>query len=73
MAGRINTTETTLTSAPRAISMHMELTMSMLEYTATPKVAANRPKPLVTMDGMDVDSAIVTASRLSLPAARSCL
>ena len=59
--------------APRAISMHMELMISISEYTATPKVAANRPMPDTMIDGVEVPSAICTASRLVLPDARSLL
>ena len=57
-AGSISSTSTTLMMAPRAISMHMEPTISMLEYTATPKVAANNPMPLTITDGAEARSAL---------------
>ncbi len=66
-------TEHMLTSAPRAISIHMELMMSMSEYTATPKVAANRPSPDTRIDGIEAASAVVTLSRLLMPRRRSAL
>ena len=66
-------THSILITAPLAISIHMELMMSISEYTATPKVAANSPMPETMMDGMDEESAVVTAERLSAPSIRSDL
>ena len=65
MAGRMKITSSILTTAPRAISIHMELTISMSEYSATPKVAANIPMPETMMEGMEVARAVWTAVRLS--------
>ena len=50
-----------LMRAPRAMSIHMELMMSISEYSATPKVAANRPMPETMMEGMEAASAVWTA------------
>ena len=72
-AGRMNTTLRTLMMAPRAISIHMELMISISEYSATPKVAANSPIPDTRIDGMEVASAVVTAARQSAPERRSVL
>ena len=72
-AGRKNTTQNILTIAPLAISMHIELMISMSEYTATPKVAAKSPSPLTIIDGIDVESAVLTASVLPRPDVRSAL
>lgn len=69
----MNITQSILTTAPRAISMHIELMMSMSEYTATPKVAAKSPMPETIIEGMDVARAVVTLSRLSCPPRRSAL
>ena len=41
-------------TAPRAISIHIELMISISEYSATPKVAANSPIPETMMDGIEV-------------------
>lgn len=73
IAGRMNITQSILTTAPLAISMHMELMMSILEYTATPNVAAKSPIPLTIMDGMELESAVATAVFLSRPKTRSLL
>ena len=62
-----------LMTAPRASSMQMERIMSMSEYIATPKVAANRPMPLTMIDGAEVPSAMDTDSRFVLPEPRSDL
>ena len=45
----------------------------MLEYSATPKVAANRPMPLTMMEGAEVRRAVMTAFFLSSPLSRSAL
>jgi hypothetical protein len=60
-AGRTKMTDSILMIAPRAMSIHMELMMSRSEYTATPKVAANRPMPDTMMEGTEVARAVVTA------------
>ena len=72
-AGRMKITDTMLTTAPRAISIHMELIISISEYRATPKVAANRPMPETMMEGIEVVSAVWTAALLSAPLTRSIL
>ena len=66
-------TDAMLMRAPRAMSMHMELMMSMSEYRATPKVAAKRPMPETMMEGTDVARAVWTAFFLSAPPSRSTL
>ena len=66
-------TSTILISAPLASSIHMVLTMSMLEYSATPNVAANSPIPETMIDGIEVDSAVTTEPLLSDPPIRSAL
>ena len=66
IAGSINATISTLIIAPLAMSMHMELIMSISEYTATPKVAANRPQPLTIMEGRDTARAAAADSLLLL-------
>ena len=66
-------TQSILTTAPRAISIHMELMMSMSEYTATPNVAANSPVPETIIEGIEDESAVTTASCLFLPDCRSDL
>ena len=55
------------------MSMHMELIMSISEYTATPKVAANSPIPLTIIDGIEEARAFVTETQRSAPAVRSAL
>ena len=72
-AGRINTTHIMLMIAPRAISVHMELIMSISEYTATPYVAAKSPNPETSIEGMEAESAVETLSRLAFPAILSDL
>ncbi len=49
-AGRTNSTTATEHSAPRAIRLHIDEIMSMLEYRPTPKVAAKKPRPLTSID-----------------------
>ncbi len=62
-----------LIKAPRAISMHIEPIMSISEYIATPNVAAKSPIPETAIDGMEVESAAVTAPFLSAPPILSVL
>lgn len=57
-AGSITVTSIMLIIAPLAMSIHMELIISISEYTATPNVAANNPIPLTMMDGIDVERAV---------------
>ncbi len=54
IAGRTKITRSILITAPRAISIHIELIISISEYSATPKVAANSPIPETMMDGIEV-------------------
>ena len=56
-AGSMNITHTILITAPLAISIHIELIISISEYTATPKVAAKSSSPLTIIDGIEVESA----------------
>ncbi len=51
----------------------MELMRLTLEYSPTPKVAAKKPRALARMEGREVSKAMVTASCLLRPAARSPL
>lgn len=69
----MNITQSILTTAPLAISIHMELMMSISEYTATPNVAANSPIPDTMIDGIEDESAVMTLSFLSFPERRSDL
>ena len=54
IAGRAKITRSTLIIAPLAINRHIELMISMSEYNATPKVAANNPMPETIIDGIEV-------------------
>jgi hypothetical protein len=66
-AGNIKITQSILIIAPLAINIHIELMMSISEYTATPKVAANSPIALTTIDGIEAARAVVMESCLSQP------
>jgi hypothetical protein len=72
-AGRTKITDNILIIAPRAISIHIELIISISEYTATPNVAANRPIPDTMIDGTDAARAVVIDSLLFAPPIRSLL
>ena len=72
-AGSMNITHNILITAPLAISIHIELIISISEYRATPNVAAKSPIALTITDGMEVESAVITDSRLSFPLRRSAL
>ena len=73
IAGNTKITHNILTMAPRAIRLHIELIISISEYTATPKVAAKKPNALTIIDGIDVSNAVVTEFFLSFPSERSRL
>ena len=67
MEGKMKITDTILISAPRAIRVHNELIISMLEYHPTQKDAAKQDNALTTMDLTLLWQATVTASRFSIP------
>lgn len=71
--GRAKMTASILMMAPRAISMHIELIISMVEKMATPKVATKRPRPETMIEGAEVRMAMVAEVFLSLPERRSRL
>jgi hypothetical protein len=71
MAGSIKTTANVLMSAPRAISEHIELIISIFEYSETPNVAAKSPNALATIDGTELVNAIFADSYLFNPSERS--
>ena len=73
ITGSVSTTMTTLMIAPRAKRMHMELIMSISEYTATPNVAENRPIPDTMIEGIEVASAVFMELTLSFPSILSFL
>ena len=56
-----------LISAPRAIRVHRELIISILEYKPTPKVAAKKDSALTIMDFMLLWQASATAVIFSTP------
>ena len=71
MDGRVKITDTMLISAPRAIRVHRELIISMLEYRPTPKVAAKKDKALTRIDFTLLWQAMATASFFYIPSNRS--
>ena len=56
-----------LINAPLASNVQIELIISILEYAATPNVAAKKLRPLLTIDGMLIRCAMETASFLFFP------
>jgi hypothetical protein len=54
IAGKAKITSSMLITAPLAISMHIELIISMSEYKATPNVAAKSHIPDTMIEGIDV-------------------
>ena len=69
-AGSIKITINILTIAPRAISLHIELIMSISLYMATPNVAANNPIPETIIEGIEAASAVRIEIFLSFPSIR---
>ena len=64
MDGRMKITTNILMIAPRAIRIHRELIISILEYMPTPKVAAKKLSALTMIDWMELRSAVAIASFL---------
>lgn len=73
MAGRMRRTDSQLTIAPLHMRPHIELMISIPEYTDTPKVAAKNPIALTVIDGADMLQATLTASRAVRPESLSFL
>ena len=71
--GSMQITVIILIIAPLDMSVQSCEIISTLEYTPTPNVEAKKPSALTMIDFIEVLSAIVTASCLSLPALRSVL
>ena len=67
----MNMTVTMEISAPRAISVHRELIISISEYSPTPKVAAKKLKADTRIEAIDVECAIQIDSFRFFPDARS--
>ena len=57
MDGRMKITTNILMIAPRAIRIHRELIISILEYMPTPKVAAKKLAEAAKTDKAEIDSA----------------
>ena len=60
-------TITVLMIAPLESNVQIELIISILEYSPTPKVAAKKLHPLIIIDFMEVSWAIQMASFLLFP------
>ena len=73
IAGSRNNTTATEHSAPRAIRLHIEEIISMLEYKPTPKVEAKKLTPLTRMDCAEAATASPTAYFLLFPTLLPCL
>ena len=67
MDGRMKITTNILMIAPRAIRIHRELIISILEYMPTPKVAAKKLSALTMIDCAENLCAVVIASNLPAP------